>query len=291
MADNSKIEWTEATWQPITGCSVKSAGCKNCYAMKLAGTRLRHHPSRAGLTQETSAGPVWTGEVRFNEEWLRQPLQWKRPRRIFVCAHADLFHENIPDAWIDRVFAVMALAKQHTFQVLTKRPERMLEYLRRLGSSAKILDTAARAVGYTFEFDGKYLVSWPLKNVWLGVTAENQEAADERIPLLLQAPAAVRWVSVEPMLGPISLDCWPIFGEDEKPLLHWVAGGGESGPHARAMNPDWARSLRDQCTAAGVPFLFKQWGKWAPTGAGTKVAGRLLDGQLHDQYPEARRRA
>ena len=110
MAENTKIEWADATWNPITGCSVTSPGCTNCYAMKLAGTRLQHHPSRAGLTVPSKAGPVWTGEVRFNEQWLTQPLQWKRPRRIFVCAHGDLFHENVPDEWIDKVFAVMALA-------------------------------------------------------------------------------------------------------------------------------------------------------------------------------------
>lgn len=128
MSDGTNIEWTDATWNPITGCAVVSPGCTNCYAMKLAGTRLRHHPSRAGLTRDSKAGPVWTGEVRLNEQWLTQPLQWRRPRKIFVCAHGDLFAENVPDAWIDRVFAVMALCPQHTFQVLTKRSKRMREY-------------------------------------------------------------------------------------------------------------------------------------------------------------------
>ncbi len=125
MSDNSKIEWTDATWNPVTGCSVLSPGCANCYAMGLAGTRLAQHPSRAGLTTASKAGPVWNGQVRFNEAWLTQPLTWKRPRMIFVCAHGDLFHENVPDEWIDRVFAVMALARHHTFQVLTKRAARM----------------------------------------------------------------------------------------------------------------------------------------------------------------------
>ena len=123
MSDGTKIEWTDATWNPITGCSVVSPGCTNCYAMKLAGTRLQHHPSRTGLTKDTKAGPVWTGEVRFNEQWLDEPLRWKRPRMIFVCAHGDLFAEGVPDEWIDKTFAVMALAPQHIFQVLTKRPE------------------------------------------------------------------------------------------------------------------------------------------------------------------------
>jgi protein gp37 len=129
MADSTKIEWTDATWNPITGCSVVSPGCTNCYAMRLAGTRLAHHESRAGLTRDTKAGPVWTGEVRFNEQWIDQPLRWRKPRLIFVCAHGDLFAEGVPDEWIDRVFAVMALAPQHTFQVLTKRSARMREYM------------------------------------------------------------------------------------------------------------------------------------------------------------------
>ena len=126
MAQDSKIEWTDATWNPITGCSVVSPGCTNCYAMGLAGTRLKNLPSRIGLTRESKAGPVWNGQVRLNAEWLDQPLRWKRPRKIFVCAHGDLFAEAVPDEWIDRVFAVMALAPQHTFQVLTKRSAPMI---------------------------------------------------------------------------------------------------------------------------------------------------------------------
>jgi protein gp37 len=320
MSDGTKIEWTDATWNPITGCSVVSAGCKHCYAMKLAGTRLQHHPSRAGLTVDTKNGPVWTGEVRFNEQWLDQPLRWKKPRMVFVCAHADLFHEAVPDEWIDRVFAAMELASQHTFQVLTKRADRMRKYLR------------FRQV--------------VLPNVWLGVSVEDQAAADERIPLLLDTPAAVRWVSAEPLLGPVDLtrvmhqqkhsgwsfrwDSLTGFrghqcgGSDNNSRLDWVIVGGESGPKARPMHPAWARSLRDQCAAAGVPFLFKQWGEWAPfripggitmvessephvawpdgqiangtaeehggpgsqlVRVGKKRAGRLLDGVQHDGYP------
>ena len=128
MAETSTIEWTDATWNPITGCSVVSPGCTNCYAMTLAGTRLAQHPSRKGLTVPSKAGPVWNGKVRFNRDWLHQPLHWRRPRMIFVCAHGDLFHENVPDEWIDQVFAVMAIARWHTFQVLTKRPKRMRAY-------------------------------------------------------------------------------------------------------------------------------------------------------------------
>lgn len=273
MADNTKIEWADATWQVTTGCSVVSPGCTNCYAMRLAGTRMQHHPSRAGLTQPSKAGPVWTGEVRFNEQWLDQPLRWKKPRRIFVAAHGDLFHENLPDAAIDRVFAVMALCPQHTFIVLTKRAARMREYFAdphtndRIGS-AKISDEADRS-GVKHQHPG-----WgvdrgregpfrPLDHVWLGVSVEDQAHADERIPELLATPAAVRFVSAEPLLGP--LHYLTDRGDSDAnwvPRLDWTICGGESGPGARPMHPDWARALRDQCQAAGVPFFFKQWGEW-----------------------------
>lgn len=355
MADGTHIEWTEATWNPITGCSVVSPGCTNCYAMKLAGTRLAHHPSRAGLTQDSKAGPVWTGEVRFNEEWLDQPLRWTKPRMIFVCAHGDLFHESVPDAWIDRIFAVMALCPQHTFQVLTKRSARMREYFSRsnlphgrienvwLATSEFATTPALKQMICNDLTWGKMHDRWPLPNVWLGVSVEDQQRADERIPDLLATPAAVRWISAEPLLGPVDLVS-PFYAHstgyqmqgylrDEAEhddfrywaeKLDWVVVGGESGPGARPMHPDWARSLRDQCVAAGVPFFFKQWGQWAPIGwehasskhlvtadgfvvpkaladmkrnryghglievakVGKKRAGRLLDGALHDEMPE-----
>lgn len=343
MADGSKIEWTEATWNPITGCSLASPGCTNCYAMKLAGTRMKHHPSRTGLTVDTKAGPVWTGQVRFNEAWLDQPLRWKRPRMIFVCAHGDLFHEMVPDEWIDRVFAVMALAPQHTFQVLTKRADRMRDYLQArngMGNAAicRAVNLIPSGMG-----DRRGALSMPLPNVWLGASVEDQTRADERIPDLLAMPAAKRWLSCEPLLGP--LDLWNLgvpyeckhedaYSEwdtnalvcsecEEATYLDWIVVGGESGPDARPMHPDWARSLRDQCEAAGVPFFFKQWGAWAPlpnalpvqpgspataawpngsvaAGIGIgepmgpgiamfhgdkKITGRLLDGVTHDGVP------
>jgi protein gp37 len=308
MSDGTDIEWTDATWQPITGCSIVSPGCTNCYAMKLAGTRLRNIPSRKGLTNASKAGPVWNGKVRLNEEWLTQPLRWKRPRKIFVCAHGDLFHENAPDEWIDKVFAVMALCPQHQFQVLTKRAERMREYFSALAADdyrlltdgriaerlGEIGHDVFRAVMTRDEFADKYANSinpdagnWPLRNVWLGVSAERQQEADERIPHLLQTPAAIRFVSCEPLLGPIDLRAiprpydditvahdalegrWHNFPDGRFPgytleRLNWIIVGGESGPGARPMHPDWARSLRDQCEAAGVPFFFKQWGAWLP---------------------------
>lgn len=319
MADHTKIEWTEATWNPITGCSVTSPGCTNCYAMKLAGTRLRHHKSRAGLTRETKAGPVWTGGVRFNEQWLDQPLRWKRPRMIFVCAHGDLFHESVPDEWIDRVFAVMALAPQHTFQVLTKRSARMRAYITQLETEPQ-LDTVRRMVaawpsGRVMP-EEYMLVNGP--NVWLGVSVEDQARANERVPDLLATPAAMRWLSCEPLLGPVDLtllqfqnarggnECWDAFslhlpaGEqflDNSPAstIDWVVAGGESGPGARPMQLAWVRSLRDQCAASGVPFFFKQWGNHRPVDDGegghmvpcSKAdAGRHLDGVLHDAFPQ-----
>jgi protein gp37 len=357
MADNSKIEWTDATWNPITGCSVVSPGCTNCYAMKLAGTRLAHHESRAGLTRDTKAGPVWTGEVRFNEQWLDQPLRWRKPRLIFVCAHGDLFAENVPDAWIDRVFAVMAMAPQHTFQVLTKRSTRMREYMGHsdgLGlHSFGVKERVATEAGRMMEdgdnaHDAMINGPWPLPNVWLGVSVEDQKRADERIPDLLATPAAVRWISAEPLLGAVDLSAitngsegdrgglnaltgiemrtmWggsPVAGPQEA-RLDWVVAGGESGPGARPMHPDWARSLRDQCAAAGVAFHFKQWGEWAQSVVersgsglydnetfvhtdgrlngnggiraggvtmrriGKVAAGRLLDGVTHDGWPRS----
>lgn len=299
MADHTKIEWTDATWNIITGCSVVSAGCKHCYAMKLAGTRLQHHPSRAGLTQMSAAGPVWNGEVRFNEQWLDQPMRWTKPRLIFVCAHGDLFHEAVPDEWLDRVFAMMALCPRHTFQVLTKRPARMLAYL--ADAEMEIRDAIKyERVAHTMQ--------WPLRNVWLGVSVEDQAAADERIPLLLKTPAAVRWISAEPLLGTVdlrhlnkdketneldALQPWTWEQELEQwrgssetweedfadwyggmtiaqakgpchPKIDWVVGGAESGNHARPTHPAWFRSLRDQCAAAGVAYLHKQNGEWLP---------------------------
>lgn len=319
MADNTAIEWTDATWNPITGCSVVSPGCTNCYAMKLAGGRLRNVTSRKGLTRDSKAGPVWTGEVRFNEDELLKPLSWKRPRKIFVCAHGDLFHEGVPDNWIDRVFAVMALTPQHTYQVLTKRAARMRAYFSDEGLiGGRAWQVAVEFMGPLVEgpdedrlFDRQNSAlnklpslsqRWPLPNVWLGVSAEDQARSDERIPDLLATPAAIRWLSAEPLLGPIDLfsakggTLW-MGGQrgcdgqhhgigtpecprelhhhhDERcgPGLDWVVAGGESGPGARPMHPAWVRSLRDQCADAGVPFLFKQWGSWRPADAHLPLA-------------------
>ena len=282
MAETSKIEWTDATWNPITGCTLVSEGCRHCYAAQLAATRLRSHPSREGLARVNAAGEAkFTGEVRLNEQWLDQPLRWRRPRKVFVCAHGDLFHEAVPDEWIDRVFAAMALAPQHTFQVLTKRPEHMAAYLLQHDVGLRWQHIASRDIEGGDFGDPIEWTKCGLPNVWLGTSVEDQPTADARIPHLLAAPAAVRFLSAEPLLGPVDLTkiypkifaaranaltgIWRWDGgpsRPESPRLDWVIVGGESGRHARPMHPDWARSLRDQCQAAGVPFFFKQWGEW-----------------------------
>jgi protein gp37 len=296
MGDKSTIEWTDATWNPVTGCTVTSAGCRNCYAMHLAGTRLRNHPSRAGLTRQVNRQHVWTGEVRFNEQWLDQPQRWKTPRLVFVCAHGDLFHEDVPDAWVDRVFEVMEDADRHVYQVLTKRAARLRTYI-----------------------DRRYGPMPMSRHIWLGVSAEDQVTADGRIPELLETPqAAIRFLSYEPALGPLdlgrvgyggidyhALQGWRRLADgtviaDPQRRLHWVIAGGESLPNkaraSSAADPNWFRTVRDQCSSAEVPFFFKQWGEYltheidgvatARVRVGKKRAGRLLDGRKHDAMPE-----
>lgn len=296
MAENTKISWTDATWNPIVGCTIVSPGCTNCYAMRDAARIIRcsEGAGRAthyeGTIQPSKAGPVWTGKVALAPDHiLTQPLRWRRPRRVFVNSMGDLFHESVPDEWIDRVFAVMALAPQHTFQILTKRARRMREYL-----SAPLVTTriAQQTLGLPDPPEAELNGPWPLPNVWLGVTAEDQQRADERIPDLLATPAALRFVSIEPMLGAVDLeninpsekyetDALRGFDFDQSSAgarLDWVVCGGESGPHARPMHPDWARSLRDQCKAAGAPFHFKQWGEWLPCGQHLPDIGKVTGG-------------
>lgn len=311
----SKIEWTDETWNPITGCSVVSPGCTNCYAMRQAGTRLKNMPQYEGLTLLDAKKPVWNGKLRFNESALDKPSGWRKPRRIFVNSMGDLFHENVPHDILDKIWMVMALNRHHTFQILTKRPELARAYLGR-GQPEVVSDI------YTVAHGTKEC-PWPLPNVWLGVSVENQMMAERRIPLLLDTPAAIRWISAEPLLGNLYLEASEVpvdtTGDGESDDcetmnllalgLDWVVTGGESGPDARPMNPIWALSLRDQCVRNGVAFNFKQWGEWVPAPAidphvkpsreytfdsgwprmfrvGKKAAGRLLDGVLHDGFPD-----
>lgn len=319
MSEKSNISWTDATWSPVTGCDPISAGCKNCYAKREVEQRWSKNPKSVFFGRAFN-------DVQCHESALSQPLSWKKPRKIFVCPRADLFHDDVPFEFIDRVFAVMALAKQHTFQVLTKRPERMREYLSDLhpGSKRVLSIRTATAPFMSLAGNPAWAIRFPLPNVWLGVSVEDQDAANERIPLLLDTPAAVRWISAEPLLGPVSLRWLAAFPEnspntatnpsgrtnhlDGLRRLDWVVVGGESGQKSRPMSPDWARGLRKQCADSGVPFYFKQWGEWIPMlgqrdgvpvkqkiettdgwimgWAGTKAAGRMLDGVLHDAYPE-----
>lgn len=304
----SSIEWTGYTWNPTKGCSIKSPGCKNCFAMREA-YRFGFNPQLPiyhGLTKLVNGKPIWTGKIVLApDSTLLQPLKRKKPTTYFVNSMSDLFHEDIPDEWIDRVFAVMALTPQHTYQILTKRADRMREYLakrpifRICGAIGELIESVNLQKRFLdgnnkdhWTNDGNSKISqfpWPLPNVWLGISCERQQEADERIPHLLNTPAAIRFISAEPLLGPIDLTALTLPGVTSKfdalkhgatysrkpdghrfyhisgqPTLDWVIAGGESGPNARPMHPDWARSLRNQCNAANVPFFFKQWGNWRP---------------------------
>ncbi|MCP5087893.1 MAG: DUF5131 family protein [Rhodobacteraceae bacterium] len=298
MGKNSKIQWTEHTWNIINGCEVCGPGCKNCYAMRLAGTRLKNHPSREGLTTKTAAHQfLWNGKVRMYEPWLHQPLKWKMAARIFVCAHGDLFYEQVPEKWIDMVYAVMVLAAHHTFQTLTKRSARQMRYLnnpdtpRRIANEAEklcerfgIKDRLAgnlyRSLKEEHPKVSSYLTQWPLPNVHVGVSIEDQDHAFRAIDLCL-TKAAVRWISAEPLLEP--LDLRHIEGSYlEYPInvltnrlylpdpnirqdyavtptsIDQVIAGGESGPNFRIVDTAAFRSLRDQCARTDTAFFMKQ---------------------------------
>jgi len=269
----SKIEWTDAVWNPITGCTKISEGCRNCYAERMS-KRL------AGRCGYPIDNPF---KVTLHPDKLEKPLKWKKPRKIFVNSMSDLFHDDVPFEFIEELFCSMENYDQHTYMVLTKRPKRMMEFIYWF-----IRRCSDDSVGREYHIP---------PHIWLGVSVENQATADERIPLLLQTPAAVRFISAEPLLGLVDLASpytTELFNKcakedvlysrlepeiintdsqtgytdssyDEKlPGIHWVIVGGESGPGARPMHPDWVRSLRDQCTTANVPFFFKQWGEWVP---------------------------
>ena len=283
----TKIEWASESWNPVTGCTPISEGCRNCYAKRMAN-RLR---GRYGYPADDPF------KVTFHPDRLNQPLRWEKPRRIFVVSMGDLFHEDVKYKWIDAIWSRIAKCPQHTFMVLTKRPERMAEFVSEIG---------------IFNYD-------VLPNLWLGITCENQQAADKRMPIFLQIPAAVHFVSLEPLLGDIDLgiDIGQGVGDLAIDKLSWCIIGGESGPGARPMHPDWARSVRDQCQSAGVPFFFKQHGEWTGKAGwylqkdmascrsiimdrdkndkigvsmgkvGKKKAGRILDGRTWDKYPDS----
>jgi protein gp37 len=255
---SSKIEWTEKTWNPVVGCTKVSPGCKNCYAERMAG-RLANMGQKKYQQVVEYEEDIWSGEncvnkteVSFYGEWnghiyrdesvLDKPLHWKKPRMIFVCSMGDLFHESVPFEFIDKVLGVMHKARQHTYQILTKRHEQMYQYF--------MYNNTQRHC---------YLRGG---NIWLGVTVEHPDYKF-RADILRRIPAAVRFLSIEPCLADM--------GELNLEGIDWVIVGGESGPRARPMHPDWARGVRDQCVAAGVPFFFKQWGKYAPVNDGVRA--------------------
>lgn len=271
MGDKSKIEWTDATWNPITGCTPISDGCHNCYAERM----VKRFPGlHGGMAFKVPC---------FHPDRLEQPFRWKKPRRVFVGSMTDLFHENVPFDLLHQVWDAMKRSPQHIFMTLTKRPDRMENALNRVYS----LQRMGAAMGF-----------W--SHVWIGATAENQSTANDRVPALISTPGKKHFLSVEPMLGPV------VIPPHQLEILDWVICGGESGPGARPMHPDWARSLRDQCQAASVPFFFKQWGEWEtyravnlipmghtfdwPDGkialrVGKKAAGCLLDGREWKEIP------
>lgn len=244
MADTS-IEWTDATWNPVAGCSILSPGCTNCYAMRMAA-RLEAMGTEkyVGLTRKSGNRRVWTGRVTLDRQTLQVPLHWRKPRMIFVNSMSDLFQDAVPPEFIGEVWETMATAKQHTFQILTKRAERMAE------------------IAHTLPV---------LPNVWLGVSVENDKHAF-RLDHLRKTKAAVRFVSFEPLLGPVA--------NADLSGIHWAIVGGESGPRARPMRQTWVRNIRALCRHSRTAFFFKQWG-----GTNKARTGRILDGKVWDEFP------
>lgn len=279
MADRSKIEWTDATWNPLVGCTRVSEGCRNCYAERQAARGLpgfeglAHFVERPDGTHEAR----WTGTVTERLHVVGKPLRWRRPRRIFVNSMSDLFHEAVPDTVIDRIFAIMALAPQHTFQILTKRPERMRRYLSADWASRTrmhvewetlpvLSEHAAAAQDGLRRYSADTGLPMPLPNVWFGVSVEDQPTADERRDSLkvLSVDGWHTFVSYEPALSLVIWAGWE--------FVEWLVSGGESGPNARPSHPDWHRGAREFCAAYGIAYLFKQWGEWVPQLGSVELA-------------------
>ncbi len=277
----SSIEWTKRTWNPVRGCTPVSPGCKHCYAAREAVRHAGEGGAYEGLAKSTKAGPRWTGKVRFVPEKLAEPLRWQKPVKIFVNSMSDLFHESLTFEQIAAVFGVMAAARRHTFQVLTKRPERAVEFFKWLGADRDAVFKCVLAVSRLLRGfwpsderpDPGWQDRWPLTNVWLGVSAEDPPTAGERVPAILECPAAVYFVSYEPALAAVDLRPWlqaklidggmnpQAFGRShESRRLDWVIAGGESGPKARPADVAWFRDVLDQCKEAGVAFFMKQLG-------------------------------
>lgn len=321
-------EWWTKTWNPISGCSPVSEGCRNCWAKRMA----RRMAGWNGYPEGDGFAPT------FHRVRLDEPLHWRKPQVVFACGMGDLFHEGMRPEWIDAVLAVIALSARHTYMILTKRPKLWaFNYLTLSPAAGWWRDELGQAAWEHFGENAECAVAnaiegcladglnvwWPMRNLWLGVSVEDQATADERIPWLLRTPAAHRFVSYEPALGPVDLrwcewcgswgdhECEAADGDD---TINLFIAGGETGPGARPAHPDWFRSVRDQCAAAGVPFHFKQWGEWAPNclcdtkrahrtvkrpepgkpgcmfRCGHEAAGRLLDGVEHNAGPHLEER-
>lgn len=251
MTQKSKIEWTDVTWNPVAGCTIATAGCTNCYAMRMAARlEAMGTPKYQGLTRKSGERYVWTGKVIQDEKSLTAPLTWRKPRIVFVNSMSDLFHEAVDADFIAKVWAVMNSTPQHTYQVLTKRPERMRELL------SKRRDFPV------------------LPNVWVGTSVEDA-AVLGRIDELRKTPAAVRFISFEPLIGSVA--------DADLDNIHWAIVGGESGPRARPMQAGWVAEIESLCREAGTAFFFKQWG-----GRNKKAAGRTLNGRTYDEMPRSR---
>lgn len=343
MGRKSKIEWCDATWNPVVGCSPVSAGCDNCYAQRMAH-RLRRNPATPQFAGLTGPDGRWLGQARLAQGHLNDPLTWRKPRRIFVCSMGDLFHESLDKVFVDNVVARVVMAPRHQYLLLTKRPERMRDYFlseetpRRLPRVSGLLSRLYP--------EATPDLPWPLPNVTLMTSIEDQPSTDARLPPLVECGAR-GWrigVSAEPLLGPVDLAPWVTWPARERkelgrsidyalamggsepdddfalalpPRLSWVIAGGETGPCARPMHPDWPRTLRDRCAENGIPFFFKRWGEWVPASAQGKLlsddanipsgfeaarfdwtdggrayrvgksrSGRLLDGVEHNEIPE-----
>jgi protein gp37 len=280
LSATTGIEWTGRTWNPVAGCGIVSPGCTNCYAMKSAH-KLSKHPDPAvnekysGLTKLVNGKPVWTDEVRLWEPSLHEPGKWRKPALVFTNSMSDLFHKDMPKQAIARVWASMAIYNRHTYQVLTKRPEIMVDWLYDPASPAAV----------QAEMGVVPLTEWPLPNVWVGTSVEDQRRADERIRMIRRAPAAVRFLSMEPLLGPTSISQALQGMSLEKSLLDWVIVGGESGTGSRPMHPDWVRTIRDECVESDIPFFFKQVGQFAwinRPASGRKASALMPDGKIVD---------
>lgn len=322
----SKIEWTEKTWNPIIWCGKISAGCKNCYAIRMAW-RLAHNPKMAeryeGVVSKGASGQVnWTGRLNYLHDVLLVPLKTKKPTTFFVNSMSDLFHEGVDFDFVDMVFAVMAATPQHTYQVLTKRPDVALEWYNKIletplsWAAEDIIENLSNSDTIPHDVLQKYLddysigkTKWPLPNVWLGVSVEHQQAADERIPVLLRLPAAKRFLSCEPLLDRVDLtSIYDASGRvylnalggtkqlgpqdnfvqlDNLSKIDWVIVGGESGHNARGMHYDLPLHIMNQCKEYGVPFFFKQWGEYNEDGVkvGKKKAGCKLFGEEFKEMP------